>query len=272
LRGFQLDTILTLLLWLVVLTGLSLLGAAWKPDVPKTWDDEALHRLELPIVGLGMPGTHISSDYYYRIPEAPIPKTYPVYAPEHEPAGYMEWLKQQEPAEAVDFSELQTKDDWIEAGRHIFDGPFSPLSARNRQSAEQWREYSGTDLYVRPAKDGTYPWVRYWVVEKGDVRGFFTECGSCHTRVLEDGTVVPGAQGNLNEAFKKSRTSASVGISNDGSEDARGNSAYRGSIPIPPRSTTISPSTKPSRWNSRSRPECEIASAPTIFFPRRSPI
>jgi hypothetical protein len=43
--------------------------------------------------------------------------------------------------------------------------------------------------------------VRYWVAAKGDVRAFFTECGSCHTRVLDDGTVVPGAQGNLNEGF-----------------------------------------------------------------------
>ena len=187
--------------WLVGITCLSLLGAAWEPKIPRTWDDESLHGLELPIVGLDAPVTHISPDYYYSIPEAPIPKSYPVYAPEHEPAGYMEWLKQQEPAEAVDFSELQTKEDWIKAGRYIFDGPFSPLSARNRPTAEQWREYSGTDLYLRPAKDGTYPWVRYWVVEKGDVRGFFTECGSCHTRVLDDGRVVPGAQGNLNESF-----------------------------------------------------------------------
>jgi hypothetical protein len=37
------------------------------------------------------------------------------------------------------------------------------------------------------------------VVKKGDVRAFFTVCGSCHTRVLNDGTVVPGAQGNMNE-------------------------------------------------------------------------
>ena len=74
-------------LWLGILTGLSLLGAAWKPDVPKTWDEEALHGLELPIVGLGVPATHMPSDYYYSIPEAPIPKTYPVYAPEHEPEG-----------------------------------------------------------------------------------------------------------------------------------------------------------------------------------------
>lgn len=37
-------------------------------------------------------------------------------------------------------------------------------------------------------------------MKKGDVRAFFTACGSCHTRVLDDGTVVPGAQGNLNES------------------------------------------------------------------------
>ncbi len=40
---------------------------------------------------------HVSSDYYYRIPVRPIYKSYAVYAYGHEPPGYFESLKQQEP-------------------------------------------------------------------------------------------------------------------------------------------------------------------------------
>jgi hypothetical protein len=170
----------------------------WRPQIPKVWDDEALREMELPLVGLGVQPHHISADYYYRIPVARIPKTYPVYASDREPQGYLDWLRSQETEEAVDFSKLTSKDDWIRAGQSVFDAITNTAAGR---PAETFREFSGTPFYPRPAKDGTYPWVRYWVVRKGEVRAHFTKCGSCHTRVLEDGTAVPGAQGNLYEGY-----------------------------------------------------------------------
>jgi hypothetical protein len=42
--------------------------------VPKTWDDQAMARLEVPLANpLGSP-KHIASDYYYRIPVRTIYK------------------------------------------------------------------------------------------------------------------------------------------------------------------------------------------------------
>lgn len=176
---------------------------SWSPQVPKVWDEEALRGMELPIAGLGKQAGHVSPGYYYRIPAVHIPKSYPVYAPDREPPGYLEWLNQQEPQDAIDFLRLKTKEDWIHAGQAVFDAPFLPSVASGRApTAERWRRYNATALYPRQAKDGTYPWVRYWVAKKGDVRGFFTNCGSCHSRVLEDGSVIAGAQGNLNEGFQ----------------------------------------------------------------------
>ncbi len=67
------------------------------PLIPRTWDDEAIRTLEVPLADpIGSP-KHVSSEYYYRIPVAPIYKSYPIYAPGHEPPGYIEWLKQQDP-------------------------------------------------------------------------------------------------------------------------------------------------------------------------------
>ena len=67
------------------------------PEIPKTWDDEAMAALEAPLANpVGSP-KHVSADYYYRIPARPIYKSYPVYAPGHEAPGYLEWLNRQEP-------------------------------------------------------------------------------------------------------------------------------------------------------------------------------
>jgi cytochrome c553 len=46
------------------------------------------------------------------------------------------------------------------------------------------------------AKDGTIPFARWVVRRKGVVELGSMSCATCHTRVLQDGTIVPGAQGN----------------------------------------------------------------------------
>src|SRR6185369_13270508 len=75
----------------------SVVHGAAGPDIPRTWDDDAMAKLEVPLANpIGSP-KHASSDYYYRIPVAPIYKNYPVYVPGREPAGYFEWLTQQAP-------------------------------------------------------------------------------------------------------------------------------------------------------------------------------
>jgi hypothetical protein len=58
---------------------------------PRTWDDAAISKLEVPLANpIGSP-KHITAEYYYKIPVRPIYKQYPVYAPGREPAGYMDW-------------------------------------------------------------------------------------------------------------------------------------------------------------------------------------
>src|SRR5262249_27222411 len=122
----------------IAVFGLSLLvsgGQAQKssttfaPVIPKTWDDEAIATLEVPLADpIGSP-KHVSSDYYYRIPVAPIYKTYPIYAPGHEPPGYIDRLKGQEPVMVWDDAghapPLKTEADWIKAGEVVFDAPIN---------------------------------------------------------------------------------------------------------------------------------------------------
>ena len=172
--------------------------------IPKIWDDVAMASLEVPLADPKGSPKQVLSTYYYKIPVRPIFKSYPVYAPGHEPPGYMNWLKQQEPVIVWDDKghapRLNTDGDWVRAGEIVFDSP-----------AVQGGLFGGapTDvLYVREpqfydktnppiAADGTVPFYRYVVQEKGKVTIGILACAMCHTRVMPDRTVLKGAQGNF---------------------------------------------------------------------------
>jgi hypothetical protein len=149
---------------------------------------------------------HISSDYYYKIPVRPIYKSYPVYAPGREPAGYMAWLKEQEPQVVWDGDHqppLKTESDWIRAGEMIFDTPIYYTTHRVIALEDirdmNWYEKTGAPI----SRDGTLPYVRYVVRKKGAVDLGDFACGLCHTRIMPNGGVLKGAQGNF--PFEKSK-------------------------------------------------------------------
>src|SRR6266850_4377201 len=88
-------------------------------DIPKVWDDDALASMELPLAVPSRSAKHISADYYYRIPVRPIYKSYPIYAPGKEPAGYMARLAELEPEIVFDASTLKADQDWVKAGELV---------------------------------------------------------------------------------------------------------------------------------------------------------
>ena len=49
-----------------------------RPQIPKTWDDQAITTLQVPLAAASASPVPVSADYYYRIPVRPIYKTYPV--------------------------------------------------------------------------------------------------------------------------------------------------------------------------------------------------
>src|SRR6202035_3507976 len=128
--------------------------SAVAPAIPKTWDDEAITTLEIPLADpVGSP-KQVSADYYYRIPIPPIYKTYPVYAPGREPAGYLERLRQVEPE--IIFNPT---------GEDVFDAPTFFENPAQSLAGPQSFPAGG----VPTAADGTYPFVRYVIRKKGEV-------------------------------------------------------------------------------------------------------
>jgi len=173
----------------------ALLALAVQQEIPRTWSQSEVDTLELPAPNPAYSAIHLDQGAYYRIPERVIYRNYPIYAPGREPAGYQEWLKSREPEIAFDASRLNTDDSWVEAGGLVFNAPTSlnPVffTAANLLDPEFFLK---TGMPV--AKDGTVPFARWVVRKKGVVELGSMGCNTCHTRVLADGTVVPGAQGN----------------------------------------------------------------------------
>lgn len=163
-------------------------------EVPKIWDDEEMKSVELPLADIEYTPTFVSADFYYKIAELPIYKSYPIYVPGKEPPGYIEWLKQQEPEIAFDPAKLKTEDDWIKAGELVFNAPifFNALNQITDVRDPAWYERSKMPV----SRDGIMPFNVYVIRKKGTIDMGEFSCATCHTRVLPDGTVVRGAQGN----------------------------------------------------------------------------
>ena len=92
----------------------------------------------------------------------------------------MDQLKQQEPQSAFNTGELKTEADWIQAGERVFDSPISydNIAEISDIKNPEWYE----KLRVPVTKDGTLPWFRYVIREKGKVELGTLSCAMCHTR------------------------------------------------------------------------------------------
>jgi mono/diheme cytochrome c family protein len=149
---------------------------------PQIWSDTDLADWATPIAALNTRPAHYSSDEYYRI-EGDNLRTYPVYDPGSEPAGYWEDLQKKQPEPLVDVAKIRNAQDWIDAGRRAFieidaywtrtSDPTLIAAARNP------RNFEG----VLKRADGTVGESR-WVVTRDGVSLSRRECGQCHREVL----------------------------------------------------------------------------------------
>ncbi len=168
----------------------------WKPDIPKTWVDDEIAELELPLADPAGSPKHISADYYYRIPVRPIYKSYPIYAAGKEPPGYLARLGKLQPEITFDAATLKTERDWIKGGEIVFDAPIEFVSSGMLVSEVRdpaWYQKN----HVPITREGIFPNMRYVIREKGKVEVGILSCAMCHTRVMPDGTTIKGAQGNF---------------------------------------------------------------------------
>ncbi len=160
-----------------------------RPDIPKAWDEKALQAMTVPRAGLNAPIQYAPAEWYYRIPERKIYRSYPVYVPPKEPKDYLIWLAAQPPEFIFDESKLNTPADWILAGQNVFSSPtgFGILTPEDIHDPSIWKRFQFVADY-----EGALPGWRYVIRKRGEVEVASTLCGTCHERAI-DGPTVPGA-------------------------------------------------------------------------------
>jgi hypothetical protein len=212
------DRFLVMLLWAVATAALMLPGsdaqtkiASNKVLVPKIWDAKQLATWATPIAGINATTNFYSEEEYYAAPIDNV-RTYPVYAPDKEPRGYREWMLKQGPQRLIEPEKLKTERDWMEAGRAVFAGLDFPVT---RTDDPRIMKFLSDPEAVRKGgdsitKSGILPSLRWSIDRDGKLRVGLADCSSCHSRILPDGSLVLGAQGNLDGAFE------SVGVVVDG--------------------------------------------------------
>ncbi len=166
------------------------------PLIPKTWDDEAMRSLEIPLAQADVSPKYVAANYYYHLPVRAIYKSYPVYHPDKEPADYLNQLKQQEPQVLFDAAKLKTKQDWVKAGEIVFDAAIEFVSSGQLFLGVRDRAWYKMNQ-VLTTKAGILPNMRFVIREKGNVELGILSCAMCHTCVMPDGTMIKGAQGNF---------------------------------------------------------------------------
>ncbi len=133
---------------------------------------------------------------YYAAPANEWVRTYPVYFPGREPAGYWDMLRAKKP-EPLLTPGPRTAAQWIADGQHVFeefDVPAfrstDPKLIATVRSADEFTKVGG-----HPQKDGRVHSLR-WVPTSKGLALSIADCATCHTRTMPDGSRLHGAPFN----------------------------------------------------------------------------
>ena len=105
---------------LIGLVGVAAQSSGPARQAPRFWNDRELAEWATPIAALDVRPSHFSEREYYAAPEAEWVRTYPVYFPGREPAGYWEMLRARKP-EPLIAPGARTEAEWIDSGRRVFE-------------------------------------------------------------------------------------------------------------------------------------------------------
>ena len=179
------------------LTTAAVIAAADKPmKAPRIWSDEALRDWPNVVMGVNARPRLYSEAEFYAAPLDNI-RSYPVYHPDREPPGYLESLRQRGSEPLIQIGKARTRQEWIDAGSRVWD-ELDTVQVRTSdfRIVEYVRSREALKKYPpRMTKDGQLYDFR-WVVQNGELKLSTRECSSCHTRIMQDGSIIAGGQGN----------------------------------------------------------------------------
>lgn len=161
-------------------------------QAPRFWNDRELADWATPVAGLNVRPSHFSEKEYYAAPVGDYFRTYPVYFPGREPAGFWKMLERARPEPLVT-SGARTQGQWIATGERVFRELDQPSTRRyDPKFLEVLRSREGlAKLGVKEPKNGILPTLRLVPTAKG-IEVSLSDCARCHSRTLPDGSILPG--------------------------------------------------------------------------------
>lgn len=169
--------------------------ATIEEHIPVTWDMKAIKAFHLPPPDTTMNVQYAPDAYYNSLPEHVITKTFPIYTLQKTRPGYLDSLRSLEPEVVFDVQKLQTEEDWIKAGEAVFKWPVAYTHFSEKVSNLDSSLFNNGKGKL--TRDGVYLFSSYVIDKKGMLLVGSLSCASCHTRVMDNGDVIPGAQGNV---------------------------------------------------------------------------
>ena len=175
--------------------------AAQPVRVPRAWDTAAVKDWATHIAALGVRPGHYSEADYYAAPVENV-RTYPVYFPGREPAGYWDQITKSAPQPLIEAATLKTRADWLAAGKRVWEeGDIISFRDYSPTAIARFRTFNWPPLKnFKPRPDGTLPGAR-WVVTSRGVAISSENCTMCHRRLESDGSKLDGPGLNDLTAF-----------------------------------------------------------------------
>lgn len=174
-----------------------ILGFQLKPDsfqIPKTWDISEIKKFLLPTADGSTLVTPISEEYYYKLPEMKVYKSYPVRLTNLDAnRKYIDSLKTLDPIDIFQ-QEPKTEQDLIRLGEDVFSAPLILFDYSDDFFKGLNTEIKSADI---PVSKNVFPYYTYVIDEKAKVKVGIFSCAMCHTRVMKDGRTIKGAQGTF---------------------------------------------------------------------------
>jgi mono/diheme cytochrome c family protein len=184
-----------LVLWAVMLVGLSA-QAPSTVQAPRFWNDRELADWATPVVGVNARPGHFSEKEYYAAPDAEWVRTYTVYYPGREPAGYWNMIRAKKPEPLITRGPRSAA-AWVADGRRAFEEMDVPAFRSTDpaliavvRSAAEFPKRGG-----HAQKDGRVHGLR-WVPTSTGLALSITDCATCHSRWMPDGSLLAGAPFN----------------------------------------------------------------------------
>ena len=182
-------------------------GQEFRPQIPRSWDEEALKDWATPLAGLNARPSHMPAKEYYALPVENL-KTYPVYFPGREPEGYWEMLQKVGPKPLIEPEKLKSEADWVKAGQVVFEEAPSMTSRSMDPKAIAAARSAETFAGVNPLPDGTIRFLGWLPTKDGLALQSTGACTGCHQQFTADGRPVSGAPSRLARPAGRGQTAA----------------------------------------------------------------